>query len=337
MADIAHRAGVTKAAVSFALNGKPGVSEATRRRIVAIAEEIGWQPNSAARALSDGRASAFGLVMDRQARSLGMEPFFMQLISGVQKELSAKGIALLFTLAEGTEAQVTVYRDWWASRRVDGVLLMDVQVDDPRVAAVEELQLPAVVIGPPVAAGRLPAVWNDENDGVLLAVEHLAALGHRRIARVSGPVSMWHTQLRTAAVESLTKELGLRVTTVEADYSISMGAEAALALLDGPDRPTAILFDNDIMGVSALSAIQQRGIAVPAEVSLLAWEDSPICELVRPGLTALRRDIADYGAKAAHQLCEVVAGLPVRHLRVAGPTLIERGSTTAVTEVRPCS
>ena len=88
IADIARRAGVTKAAVSFALNGQPGVSAATRERILAIADEIGFQPSSAARALSDGRAGAFGLIIDRPARTLGVEPFFMQLISGIQAELS---------------------------------------------------------------------------------------------------------------------------------------------------------------------------------------------------------------------------------------------------------
>ena len=88
IADIARRAGVTKAAVSFALNGQPGVSAATRERILAIAEEIGFQPNSAARALSDGRAGAFGLVIDRPANLLGIEPWFMQFIAGIQAELS---------------------------------------------------------------------------------------------------------------------------------------------------------------------------------------------------------------------------------------------------------
>ena len=101
IADIAQRAGVTKAAVSFALNGQPGVSAATRERILAIAEEIGFQPNSAARALTAGRAGAFGLVIDRPARTLGIEPFFMQLISGIQADLAEHHVTLLFTHDRG--------------------------------------------------------------------------------------------------------------------------------------------------------------------------------------------------------------------------------------------
>ncbi|HVV21932.1 MAG TPA: LacI family DNA-binding transcriptional regulator, partial [Pseudonocardiaceae bacterium] len=162
IADIAKQAGVTKAAVSFALNGQPGVSEQTRTRVLDIARRIGWQPNSAARALSDGRAGAFGLVVDRPAATLGVEPFFMQLISGIQAELSDNHVALLFTIAEDQDAEIELYRAWWGQRRVDGVFVVDVRVDDPRVAVLEELGMPAVVIGHPSASGSLPAVWHDD-------------------------------------------------------------------------------------------------------------------------------------------------------------------------------
>ena len=120
IADIARRAGVTKAAVSFALNGHPGVSASTRQRILAIADEIGFEPSKAARALSDGRAGAFGLIIDRPARTLGVEPYFMQLISGIETELSSAHVALLLTLAEDQDAEIAMYRSWWAQRQVDG-------------------------------------------------------------------------------------------------------------------------------------------------------------------------------------------------------------------------
>ena len=130
IADIAQRAGVTKAAVSFALNGQPGVSAATRERILAIAQEVGFQPNSAARALTAGKAEAFGLVIDRPARTLGIEPFFMQLVSGIQAELSEHQVTLLFTVTEDADAEIALYRRWWQQRRVDGVFVVDLQVDD---------------------------------------------------------------------------------------------------------------------------------------------------------------------------------------------------------------
>jgi DNA-binding LacI/PurR family transcriptional regulator len=328
MADIARRAGVTKGAVSFALNGKPGVSEATRRRILAIAQELGWQPNSAARALSDGRAGAYGLVVDRPARTLGNEPWFMQLIAGIQSELSGRGIALLFTMTEDTAAQIALYREWWASRRVDGVFVVDLTVDDPRIAALEELRLPAVVVGNPVAAGSLPAVWNDDAQAVRSVLAHLAALGHESVARVSGPSALWHTRIRTAAFDAVTREYGMRLTTVEADYTGEQGAAATRAVLTGGGPPpTAVLYDNDVMAVSGLSAARGLGLSVPGDVSLIAWEDSPLCELIEPGLTALRRDITDYGAHVARQLRLLVEGKAIGHLQVTDAKLVERGST----------
>ena len=162
IADIARRAGVTKAAVSFALNGQPGVSAATRERILAIAAEMGFEPNSAARALSDGRAGAFGLIIDRPARTLGSEVFFMQLISGIQAELATNHITLLFTVAEDQAEEIRMYRTWWAQRKVDGVFLVDLQVHDRRIRVLEELSMPAVVLGTPRGAGDLPAVWQDD-------------------------------------------------------------------------------------------------------------------------------------------------------------------------------
>ncbi|MFE6890875.1 LacI family DNA-binding transcriptional regulator [Streptomyces sp. NPDC057694] len=328
MADIARRAGVTKAAVSFALNDRPGVSAPTRRRILAIAEELGWQPNSAARALSDGRAGAFGLVIDRPARTLGLEPFFMQLISGIQAELITDATPLVFTMAEDQAAEIALYRSWWAQRRVDGVFLVDLKAHDARVAVLEELGMPGVVIGAPVGTGRLPAVWSDDEAAVRTVVDALAGLGHRRIARVSGPSALRHTIIRTDAFATCVRELDIEGRIVEADYSGERGAAATRELLSGPapSRPTAILYDNDVMALSGLTAAQALGLRVPDDVSVVAWDDSALCELVHPPLTALSRDIAAYGAHAARRLRAAAGGREVGDLQDVAPRLTVRGS-----------
>ncbi|SFC39980.1 LacI family DNA-binding transcriptional regulator [Streptomyces aidingensis] len=329
MQDIARRAGVTKAAVSFALNGRPGVSEPTRRRILEIAEELGWQPSSAARALSDGRAGAFGLVIDRPAATLGLEPFFMQLLSGIQAELTRDTTPLLLTMAEDQAAEIALYRSWWARRQVDGVFLVDLQVTDARVPVLEELGMPAVVIGHPVGTGALPAVWSDDAAAVRTAVCHLAGLGHRRLARVSGPARLRHTRIRSEAFERVVAELGLLGRIVEADYSGERGAAATRSLLAaGPDsRPTAILYDNDVMAVSGCTAAQGMGLAVPADLSVLAWDDSALCELVHPPLTALSRDIQAYGGHAARLLRQAAGSAAPDDLEDRAPALTLRGST----------
>jgi DNA-binding LacI/PurR family transcriptional regulator len=327
ISDVASRAGVTKAAVSFALNGQPGVSDATRQRILAIAAELGFQPNSAARALSDGRAGAFGLVIDRPASTLGVEPFFMQLIAGIQAELSVDHVALLFTMVEDLAAEIALYRTWWAQRRVDGVFVVDLQVNDRRVAVLRDLRMPAVIFGSPQGSRPLPAIWQNEVVATKIVVDHLAGLGHRRIARVGGIARYWHTKLRSEAFHRVAQAAGIEAVSVESDYTGEHGAEATRKLLLDPRRPTAILYDNDLMAVSGLSVAVQMGVEVPAALSVVAWDDSTLCELVHPPVTALRRDIPAIGAEGARRLIALASGSEVSDLAEPSPVLTVRAST----------
>jgi DNA-binding LacI/PurR family transcriptional regulator len=332
ISDIAQRAGVTKAAVSFALNGHPGVSAATRERILAIAEEIGFQPSSAARALTAGKAGAFGLVIDRPARTLGIEPFFMQLVSGIQAELAAHQVTLLFTMTEDPDAEIELYHQWWAQRRVDGVFVVDLQVDDRRIPAIEKLRMPAVVLGSPRGAGSLPAIWQDDRAAVDLVVGYLAAQGHRRIARVGGRAAYWHSVLRRDAFDAAAAAAGLAAYSVEADYTAEHGAEATAGLLGAAEPPSAILYDNDVMAAAGLGVAQRMGVSVPDGVSIISWDDSALCELMHPALTALHRDIAGAGSAAARLLRELAAGgrpesevedVPVLRVRMSsGPAVV---------------
>lgn len=327
IADIARRAGVTKAAVSFALNGQPGVSAATRERILAIAAEIGFEPNSAARALSDGRAGAFGLIIDRPARTLGSEAYFMQLISGIQAELAQNHITLLFTVAEDQAEEIRMYRTWWAQRKVDGVFLVDLQVRDRRIGVLTELSMPAVVIGTPRGAGTLPAVWQDDRAAVEIVVRYLAGMGHRQITRVGGFTRYWHSRLRTDAFARVARAAGVQAVSVAADYTAEHGAETTRDLLKQASPPTAIVYDNDVMALAGLGAAQRMGVRVPADLSIVVWDDSALCELVHPAFTALRRDIPATGTHAARILREAAAGGHPESLQETPPVLLIRDST----------
>jgi DNA-binding LacI/PurR family transcriptional regulator len=297
--------------VSYALNNNPGISDETRRRILAIADEIGWHPNRAARALSAAKSGACGLALARPARTLAYEPFFSKLLSGIEAELSARQIALVLQIVEDVEAESHALRRWWAEHRVDGVLLVDLRVDDPRVPTVEEIQLPAVIIGGPGNTGMLPYLPGNDEDGVSQIVEHLVALGHRQIDRVAGSTAFASTQVRTQVFKKALANGGARGRVVSTDYSSSSGAAATRRLLGRTPRPTAVVFDNDIMAVAGLGVAQELGISIPADLSVVSFDDSMLCEVVRPSLTACARDIEAYGSRAASALVDVIEGRTV--------------------------
>ncbi|NUR92063.1 MAG: LacI family DNA-binding transcriptional regulator [Nonomuraea sp.] len=321
IADIARRAGVTKSAVSFALNGRHGVSEQTRQRILEIADELGWQRSSAASALSHGRAGAVGLIVDRPPRTLGVEPYFMQFISGVESELSTADVPLLLQMTADLDTQMAAHRRWWAERRVDGVILVDLRIDDPRPAGIAALGMPAVVSGGPDHLGGLPGVWHDEAAAMAEVVAYLRALGHRDIARVAGLPYLQHTEQRGRAFSG---------TTVYTDYTGEEGAKATRRLLTRQDRPTAIVYDNDLMAVAGLAVAGELGVDVPGELSIVAWDDSALTRLARPALTAVSVDIFERGARSARALLDVIAGREPESGMAGSCELIARGSTEPV-------
>lgn len=310
IADIAERAGVSKVAVSYALNGHPGISDVNRELVKSIAEEIGWHPNRAARALSGARAGSCGLVLARPARTLAYEPFFSKLLSGIEAELSARNLALVLQIVEDVHSESEALRRWWGEHRVDGVILVDLRVDDPRVQAVEDIDLPAVIIGGPGNTGSLAYLPGNDADGIMQIVDHLVSLGHRRIDRVAGSPAFASTQLRTEVFKKALGRAGAKGRVVPTDFSSPSGADATYRLLGKSPRPTAIVYDNDIMAVAGLGVAAELGIIVPDELSVAAFDDSILCETVRPSLTACARDIQAYGAQAARLLVDIIEATP---------------------------
>lgn len=326
--DIAKAAGVSKGAVSYALNGRPGVSDSTRRRILDIAEQLGWAPSSAARALSDGRAGAIGMVVDRPAKMLAAEPFFMRLMGGIQARLDGGPTSLMLQSANDRDVETATYQRWHAERRVDGVLLVDLRRDDHRLPFVKELGMPAVVIGGPEYTQGLPCAWTDDAAAMSEVVEYLAALGHRRIVRVAGPAEFVHTEMRSRAFTRTAREVGLaRAEVVYADYFGSQAGVLTRELLSGANPPSALVFDNDLMAVAALGAAQESGVSVPEELSIVAWDDSVICRAIRPALTAVGRDVTQHGRLATSLLLEVIEGGASRAVQTSRSELVPRAST----------
>lgn len=328
IADIARAAGVSKGAVSYALNGQPGVSDETRKRILTISESLGYTPNSAARALAGGDAGAIGLLLCRQASILGVEPFFMELISGISGELSEKSYGLTIQVVPDHETEIALYQRWWSGRHVDGILLTDVHVDDKRLEAVRRMQLAAVAIAGPGDFHGIPNVWSDDAAAITDAVAYLAALGHRRIARIGGLPELLHTDIRTQAFTAACRQRDIVHTrTVTTDYTSADGRRATRQVLSSPEPPTAIIFDNDVMAIAGMAVATEMGLAVPDDLSIIAWDDSMLCLLVHPALTALSRDVPGYGATAARTLLALINGEAPEGVQHPTAHLVTRGST----------
>lgn len=330
--DVARAAGVSKGAVSFAFNNRPGIAPETRQRILETARQLGWSPSSRARALSVSRSFAVGLVMARPPETLRADPFFPSFIAGLEAELSARDYALLLQIVPEHETELESYRRLAEGGRVDGVFVTDLHVDDPRPALLAELGLPAVIVGPALGEAFWPAVGVDDGPGIVAAVEHLLALGHTRIGHVAGPASMVHGQSRRRAWAETLRTAGLpEGPCVEADFSAEDGAAATRQLLDLPEPPTAIVYANDVMAIAGLAVAAARGIDVPGQLSVVGYEDTELGAHLQPPLTTVSTDVIGWGRAAAKRLLELVDQAPPTDSPLESPQLVVRGSTGPAT------
>lgn len=327
IADIARRAGVSNAAVSYALNGRPGVSSSTRRRIVDIADQLGWRPNSSARALHRSRTDAVGITMvEPEPRPVVMPEFLLRFLPGVQEELTAHGILLVLHSSPDISSANEAYRQWRNEKRVDGVIVLNPLVRDQRLPHLEKIGLPAVIVGDARRISSLSSVRTDDEHALRIGMEHLVGLGHRRIARVGIRPDFLHSRGRERLFQTMMRKAGLR-----ADLSTYHAADplpgAVLDWLASDDPPTAIIHEDCTTAIEMMLALQARGVRIPDDLSLLCWDDSILARAVHPPLTVLRRDLFDYGRQVARQLRAVIETGEHRHRPGSETELILRQST----------
>ncbi|GAA2883589.1 LacI family DNA-binding transcriptional regulator [Microbacterium esteraromaticum] len=328
IADIARQAGVSPGAVSFALNGRPGVSEETRQRILAIADQHDWRPSSTARALVGAHAGVIGFAVNRPARTLGTEAFFTDLIAGVQSSLAARRIGMQLVVVPTLEEELDTYRRWRRANQVDGVLVLDPRVDDPRPELLRTLGLPSITIGgQPSPDGEHATLWLDDSAAAETVFGYLARLGHRHIVYISGAAAHEHVRLRRGVLDAMSAR-GVRGEVVETDYSPSQVSTVMRSLLSRAELPTAVVFDNDMMAIAGLRVTQEMGVRVPGELSLASFDDSIVTGLVHPSITCLTRDTFLLGERAADFLLEQLDASEVLPDRMGPvPTLTVREST----------
>lgn len=329
MADIARRLDISKAAVSYALNGQPGVAAATRARVLEVAQEMGWHASSSARALSGSPTRVVGLVLSRPPDLLTAETFFIRFLAGVETVLSDRGWSLLLRIiGDHPDDEIASYERWWGERRIDGAILLDERYKDPRLAALEALGMPTVLCGGPVKDSASPCLWTDQAGDAALVVDHLVELGHTRIGHVGGPSTFVHERSRRRGAQAAARAAGVEIVAREASYTGPDAEQVTRTLLESERRPTAIICGSDVMALAGLRAAAAAGVRVPEDVSLVSWDESQLTEMAMPSLTSLSRDTPAYGALAAEVLLDHIAGHNRGKVRVAPSRLVVRESST---------
>lgn len=327
--DVAQAAGVSKGAVSYALNGQPGVSDGTRERILQVAKELGWTPSLRAKGLSSAKAYAVGLVVARDPSLLGTDPFFPAFIAGIETTLAEHDYTLVLSVATEPGAEERCYRKLAEGGRVDGVILTDVRHHDSRIALLRELKLPAVTLNRPEADSPFPAVSVDDSVGIAAAVDHLLTLGHTRIAQVGGGQEYIHGRSRRRAWEAALTRAGLDADLfVEADFTAAGGVAATADLLRRADRPTAIVFANDLMATAGQSYAQSLGLRVPHDLSVVGFDNADFTQYLNPPLTTISTEPMLWGSVAAQVLLNQLNGVrPGEDTILQAPRLVVRAST----------
>ena len=305
--DVARAAGVSKGLVSFVFNGRPGVADSTRDRILQAADDLGWRPSRPARTLATQRALALGLVLRREPSVLSSDAFFPSFLAGVESVLAAAGRVVVLAVVPDAEAEHATYRTLAGERRVDGVFLTDLRHDDRRLPLLRHLGLPAVTLGRPDVPTPFCVVEMDDTAGVEQAVDHLHGHGHRRIAHVAGDPEMLHGSRRRLAFERAIAERGLPPQpVVDTDFSPAAGARATRELLAAELRPTAVVYANDQMAMAGMAVLAEHGVDVPGDLSVVGFDGGELARHLHPALTTVRSDPATWGASAARTLLQLI-------------------------------
>lgn len=252
---------------------------------------------------------SIGLVLVRPTQLLGSEPFYQELMAGLDQVLLPRGYYLLLQIVPTKQEEIQVYDRWAEAGSVAGVILVDLEEHDDRVPHLTRLGLPAVILGDPSTSASFPAVWTDDASAMREAVTLLAGLGHTRIGRVSGPNPLAHTRIRAQAFREVADSLGVTAFDVDSDYTEEGGHEATRRLLMENPWPSAIIFDDDLMALGGLAAAAEAGLGVPRDISIVAWDDSALCQLASPTLTVMGHDVQAIGEISARAMLDLLAGI----------------------------
>jgi len=325
--DLSERLGLARSTVSRALRDDPQIAEGTRARVRELADALGYHPDAAARALTRRRAQAVGLMLPRSSELVFANPYFSELLLGVTSRAEEAGFPLLLSTAPRPDFTL-----WLREGRVDGLLVLGSSVTDDDVEGLNRLiaaREPVVAIHAGPRDLDAVSIGSNERAGVWQALAHLEQLGRRRVAFLSGPRGSRYAERRIRAYRTGVETFGLaadRRLVVPTDDLRAGGADACARLLASGTRFDAVLGDNDLVALGALSALAAAGRCVPRDVCVIGFDDTPLAAAARPALTSVRQPTRRLGEMAFDALLTLMAGGSVQSVRLA-TQLIVRDST----------
>jgi LacI family transcriptional regulator len=284
--EVALRARVSPATVSRVLNGSTTVDTRLAARVRQAILEIGYLPNSQARALGSGRSRVLGLLISEITN-----PFYPELVQSfeVLAEKNDYEVVLGSVIHSDQHVHRVVRR--LIQRRVEGVAVMTFRAETDYLKELLSHKIPLVSIDEAVGGARCLVLDVDYRAGIDQAVQHLALLGHRRIAFIGGQMQHLTNRLRQNEFFAAVRRIGLRENDTpgfEGDHTFESGAEAARHFLSLRQRPTAILSSNDLMAVGVMSVLRERGVSIPQEMSVVGFDDIHLAEFANPPLSSVR-------------------------------------------------
>lgn len=330
MADVARRAGVSKATVSRALSQPDVVDKDTRAVVQAAVTELGYRPNEMARGLASRSSKTVGVVINR-FDSL----YYGALLDSAEKAIWAEGFKML---AESTRERAAGEREAWSSlleRQCDAIIVHSDSLQDHELCDWMRAHPNSVLMNRFLPGFEDRCIHLDNRRGGALAASYLYEKGHRNIAMVTGPSKYYEVRDRSAGFTETLRERGIEPTIIECDFLVQGGYAAILTLLDRDPAITGIFFHNDEMAAGAYEACRERGVSVPDDLSMIGFDDIPVARHLMPKLTTIRQPLRGIGA-AAGQLAHALAtqAQDTSHIqRIFEAKVVERASVTEVKQM----
>ncbi len=328
--DIARKANVSRSTVSRVINDDPHVSEGTRKRVLAVIEQEQFQPNPAARALVTRRSNIIGVTIPQTVNVFfGDNSYFPMLLQGIAEAANKHNRAMLLWLAEREESREPFARRVIRHREPDGLIVTSVVVHDPLFETLLRQNRRFVMVEtPPAHTDRVSYVTVDNHAAARAAVDHLVAIGRRRIAHITGDMLIQDAIDRLAGFRQALQAHGLldENLIIQGRFNAEWGYQKMNELL--PRHPDAVFCGGDTIAIGAMRAVQDAGLTVPDDVALIGFDDLDVAMQVRPQLTTIRHSVQHVGFTAAQLLISLIDGEVEHPQRIVLPAeLIVRGST----------